>query len=149
MAAYVFTERWVLPHPPDAVAAVLLDLAAYVDWWPQVVAVGRLGDDDAVVLCRSTLPYDLELHLRAAGRDLPTLEVAIDGDLVGTARFTVVATDGSSRLDYRQEVDLGGWFGRVPGVLLRLLDPLLRWNHARMMAGCVAGLRARLVELSD
>lgn len=41
MAAYVFTERWVLPHPPDAVAAVLLDLAAYVDWWPQVVEIGR------------------------------------------------------------------------------------------------------------
>ncbi|WP_447645623.1 hypothetical protein [Nocardioides zeae] len=79
MAAYVFDERWALPHPPAAVAEVLLDLAAYVDWWPQVVAVGRLGDDDALVLCRSTLPYDLELRLHAARRDLPVLEVAIAG----------------------------------------------------------------------
>nr|WP_174268043.1 SRPBCC family protein [Nocardioides zeae] len=138
----------MLPHPPDAVATVLLDLAAYVDWWPQVVAVGRLGDDDALVLCRSTLPYDLELHLRATERALPRLEVAIGGDLVGTARFTLVAVGAGTRVDYRQEVDLGGWFGRVPGPVLRLLDPLLRWNHARMMAGCVAGLRARVVELA-
>lgn len=146
MAAYVFDERWALPHPPAAVAEVLLDLAAYVDWWPQVVAVGRMGDDDALVLCRSTLPYDLELRLHAAQRDLPVLEVAIAGDLAGTARFTVVEDGGGSRLDYRQEVDLGGWFARIPAPLLRLADPLLRWNHARMMAGCVAGLRARLVE---
>lgn len=142
--AYAFRERWELAHPAARVAAVLLDLPAYVDWWPQVRAVGRLGPDDALVLCRSTLPYDLELHLHARRRTVPVLEVDIAGDLRGTARFTLADVSGGCRVDYRQDVDLAGRLARVPGPLLAAADPVLRWNHARMMAGCLGGLRQRL-----
>lgn len=128
--AYVFRERWELPHPAARVAAVLLDLPAYVDWWPQVRAVGRLGPDDALVLCRSTLPYDLELHLHARRRTAPVLEVDIAGDLRGAARFALADVPGGCRVDYRQEVDLAGRLARVPAPLLAVADPVLRWNHA-------------------
>ena len=49
---------------------VLVDLEFYADWWPQVRAVAKIDDDHALVVCRSSLPYDLELELSAVSRDV-------------------------------------------------------------------------------
>ena len=81
MATAALPRRWSLLRHPVRVAVaiilalgalqallrvheVLLDLEHYVDWWPQVRAVASAGPDDALVVCRSLLPYDLELHLQ-------------------------------------------------------------------------------------
>jgi len=137
---YRFAESWTAPAAPAAVRDVLVDLEHYPDWWPQVVAVASLGPDDALVLCRSGLPYTLDLRLHAVRRELPTLEVRVGGVLDGWVRWTLTAEGPHTRIDVAQEVRARGalaWASLVG-------RPLLRWNHARMMAGCRAGLAARL-----
>jgi uncharacterized protein YndB with AHSA1/START domain len=139
-ASYSFAGSWTVPAPPDRVHEVLVDLERFPEWWPQVLAVASLGPDDARVLCRSALPYTLDLLLHARDRDLRRLEVGIDGDLRGWARWTLTETSAGTRLDFGQEVSVAGWLGRISPVL----GPVLRWNHDRMMTGCLEGLRVRL-----
>lgn len=138
MRAYEFTDTWQVAAPVDAVAEVLVDLEQYPRWWPQVRAVAKLGPDTAWVRCRSTLPYTLDLVLDAVSRTPPVVEVALSGDLSGYARFTLTPEAGGTRLEFEQRVSVGG--------LLALASyvgrPVLSWNHARMMAGCRAGLDA-------
>lgn len=137
---YRFHEAWSVPAPPEAIRDVLLDLEDYPRWWPQVVAVASLGPDDARVLCRSVLPYTLDLVLHAVSRDLPTVEVAVDGHLRGWVRWTLAPTPAGTAMLLDQEVS-------VPGLLAPLAAvarPLLRWNHARMMTGGRVGLIRRL-----
>jgi len=136
-ATYTFSGTWDVPAPPAADHAVLVDLEHYPDWWPQVVAVASLGPDDARVLCRSVLPYTLDLVLHAVSRSVSRLEVAVSGDLSGSVRFSLTPVHGGTRLDLAQEVRVGGFLGLASTVL----GPVLRWNHHRMMEGCVAGLR--------
>ena len=78
---FTFDTTWSVAATPDEVRDVLIDLEHYPEWWPQVRAVAKLGDDDAIVLCRASLPYALELRLHAVCRELPTLrvDVATDG----------------------------------------------------------------------
>lgn len=137
---YAFHASWHVAAPPDAVHGTLVDLEHYPDWWPQVRAVASLGPDDAWVVCRSTLPYSLDLLLHAVNRSAELLEVRIAGDLDGWVRFALSAADGGTRLDFTQEVAVRGLLGAASYIG----RPLLRWNHHRMMAGFAAGLRARL-----
>lgn len=140
VAWYSFRESWTLAAAPEAVRDVVVDLESYPEWWPQVVAVASLGPDDARVLCRSVLPYTLDLVLHAVTRDLPVLEVVVSGDLDGVARWRITPETGGSRMEFEQDVRAGGLLRAVSPVL----KPVLRWNHHRMMAGCRAGLDARL-----
>jgi hypothetical protein len=137
---FSFEERWWLPASPDEVRDVLTDLERYPEWWPQVVAVATLGPDDARVLCRSTLPYTLDLVMHAVSDELPVLEVALSGDLRGSVRWRLSPADGGTSLDLRQQVTVHGALAPFAAVL----SPLARWNHRRMMAGGLAGLRDRL-----
>ena len=77
-------------------------------WWPQVRAVAKLGPDTAWVRCRSALPYTLDLVLDAVSRTPPVVEVALSGDLSGYARFTLTAVEGGTRLEFAQQVRVGG-----------------------------------------
>ena len=137
---FAFRDSWEVPAPPEAVHDVLVDLEHYPDWWPEVVAVASLGPDDARVLCRSRLPYTLDLVLHAVNRSPGVLEVAVSGTLRGSVRFDLVPVTGGTRLDFAQEVSVPGWLGAVSYVA----GPVLRWNHDRMMRGCARGLRSRL-----
>lgn len=126
--------------PVAEVHAVLVDLEYFGTWWPQVRAVASLGPDDALVVCRSVLPYDLELHLHAENRDPGLLRVAIDGPIRGFAQWRLTGTEVGTRLDFEQRVR-----AVAPAFVMAsyLLRPLLRWNHERMMRGAEAGLAAR------
>lgn len=139
-AVFEFAERWELPATPAAVRDVLVDLEHFPEWWPQVRAVAKVGEDDAWVRCRSTLPYTLDLRLHAVSRDLPTLEVALSGDLDGWVRWTLLPGGAGTRMEFDQRVTLTGALRLLPAAA----RPLLRWNHHRMMAGCRAGLVDRL-----
>ncbi|QBR92059.1 SRPBCC family protein [Nocardioides euryhalodurans] len=138
---FTFHADWVVDAPPGEVQSVLVDLEHYPDWWPQVLAVAKVDDDHARVLCRSTLPYTLDLLLTAVHREQALLETTLGGDLVGTVRWRLTPAGGGTRLAFEQEVVVGH---RLLAVLAGPLAPLLRWNHHRMMAGCLTGLRARL-----
>jgi hypothetical protein len=143
MRNYTFSSTWTVPASLEAVGAVLVDLEQYPSWWREVRAVASLGDDDALVVCRSWLPYSLELHLTAVRRDLPVLEIAMDGDLVGTARWSLSPDPPGTRMVFDQQV-------RVTSGLLALASyvarPLLVWNHHRMMRSGIAGLTGLLVD---
>ncbi|WP_408896422.1 polyketide cyclase [Nocardioides sp. R1-1] len=137
---YEFAESWVVAAPTGEVAATLVDLEHYRAWWPQVRAVAKLGPDTAWVRCRSTLPYTLDLVLDAVSRTPPVVEVALSGDLQGFARFTLSETEAGTRLDFAQRVTVRG----ALALASYAAGPVLAWNHRRMMAGCRAGLAARL-----
>ncbi len=136
--AFEFADTWQVAAPVTAVAAALVDLERYHQWWPQVRAVAKLGEDTAWVCCRSALPYTLDLVLDAVSRTPPVVEVAISGDLDGYARFTLTEVGDGTRLDFAQRVTVRGWLAAASYVG----RPVLTWNHARMMAGCRAGLGA-------
>jgi len=142
---FSFDEQWWLPAPPEAVRDVLVDLEHYPEWWPQIVAVASLGPDDARVLCRSTLPYTLDLVMHAVSRELPLLEVELAGHLRGWVRWRLAPVDGGTRLDLTQEVTVHGPVAPFAAVL----RPLASWNHRRMMAGGLAGLRRRLAQAAE
>lgn len=139
---YRFRHESHLPAPRGQVHDVLLDLEHYPDWWPQVRAVAKVDDDHAIVVCRSRLPYDLELELSARDRSQERLEVGIDGPIRGQVVWWLHDEGpGGTRLEFEQEVRaearlvvLGSWLAR----------PLLAWNHRQMMLGADQGLRERL-----
>jgi hypothetical protein len=142
--SFAFSDSWVVAAAVDDVAAALVDLESYPRWWPQVRAVAKLGPDTAWVRCRSALPYTLDLVLDAVCRTPPVVEVAIGGDLDGFARFTLTTDGARTRLDFAQEVTVGGLLALASYGGRRLLV----WNHRRMMAGCREGLAVRVAEPS-
>jgi hypothetical protein len=141
MRSWSFRSSFTVPVPRDRVHDVLVDLEGYPSWWRQVRAVARLGADDALVVCRSALPYSLHLHLHAVHRLPDLLETAIDGDLVGAVRWRLADHPSGTQLDFEQDVTVAGRFLTIGSYAAR---PLLRWNHDRMMAGCEEGLRSRV-----
>ncbi len=141
MNSFRFERAWDVAAPSEQVREVLLDLERYSEWWPQVRAVAKIDDDTARVLCRSTLPYPLDLVLHAEQRGPGLLRTRITGDLDGWSAFRVESAAVGTHLVYEQEVVVAH---RWLGVAARVLRPLLRWNHDRMMAGCQAGLARRL-----
>ena len=143
---YSFAGSWTVPFPLQRVHAVLVDLERYPEWWPQVRAVASLGEDDALVVCRSALPYSLDLHLHAERREPTHLEISLSGDLHGCARWYLADLGPETRMDFEQDVEVTGRFLRLASGAGR---PLLTWNHERMMKGCVSGLRTRLASAAS
>ena len=142
LRTYRFSSTFTLEAPRNRVHDVLVDLEFYADWWSQVRAVAKIDDDHALVVCRSTLPYDLELELSAVRRDPDLLEVGIDGPIRGWARYHLDEQGpGSTSLRFEQEVRAEAPMFAVASYVAR---PLLVWNHHRMMVGSEQGLRARL-----
>jgi hypothetical protein len=139
-AAYEFRGTWTVAAPLEAVRETVVDLEHYPEWWPQVRAVAKLGPDDARVLCRSALPYTLDLVLHAVSREGFVLEVEVSGDLDGSVRWVLASVNGGTRMDFEQTVRVSGPLALVSYVA----RPVLRWNHHRMMLGCIAGLRHHL-----
>ena len=144
VAEYRFSHVTEVAAEPERVHALLVDLEHYVDWWPQVRAVVKLGPDDALVVARSRLPYDLELHLHAASRDPELLRVDIDGPIQGYAAWRLIRTHNGTRLEFEQRVHA---VDRSFVLASYLFKPVLRWNHHRMMQGAEDGLAARFGEV--
>ena len=138
-ARFSFRASWLVDAPRAEVHEVLVDLEHYPDWWPQVVAVAKIDDDRARVLCRSTLPYTLDLLLTATSRSPELLAVDVAGDLRGSVRWSLREDGRGTVVEQQQDVVVEGrWLGRAATVL----RPMLAWNHRRMMAGGLAGLRS-------
>lgn len=137
-----FEHRWLLDATRDAAYDVLVDLERYPEWWPQVKAVVKLGEDHGLVLCRSLLPVTLRLELRPTVRDpeAGVLEVSIHGDLRGWSRFTLTPTPGGLDVHYEQEVET-----QRPALdATRLVRRVVTANHTWMMRGCRRGLGSRV-----
>ncbi|MFJ5680397.1 SRPBCC family protein [Streptomyces sp. NPDC093097] len=140
---YRFRGVWQLNAPPTVVYAVLERVESYPQWWPQVCEVVGLDGGGGAARFRSFLPYELVVVARETLRDpgAGVLEVAMDGDLAGWARWTVVPGEGGTRAVFEQDVEvrkpvLRRW--ALPG------RPLFRINHALMMRAGRRGLAAWL-----
>ena len=105
-----------------------------------MLAVAAAGPGRARVLCRSRLPYTLDLLLTEVSGTPPTLLVEMSGDLAGWARFGLAPEAGGTRVAYAQEVAVHGWRALAAGALRRPMEA----NHRAMMRGCREGLAARL-----
>jgi hypothetical protein len=136
---YSFDHRWTVAAPAARVHEVLADLEHYPDWWPQIRAVAKIDDDNARVICRSALPYTIDLLLTAIRREPLELETTLSGDLQGTARWLLQPDGERTQLVYLQDVVVTD---RLLGLLSVALRRPLAWNHDKMMAGCREGLAA-------
>ncbi|GGO84520.1 polyketide cyclase [Nocardioides phosphati] len=141
MRRYEFAADWRLPHAPAVVHGVLEDVEHYPSWWPQVVACLKLGEDEGVVLCRSALPYTLELRIGLLRRTPEVLESRVTGDLDGWVRWRVVPEEDGCRVHFEQEVVVRGRLLSLGSYVAR---PLLNWNHHVMLEGARAGLERHL-----
>jgi hypothetical protein len=143
LSDYRFREHWHLPAGADAVYDVLVDLATYPQWWPQVLSVDGIDDDGARLVCRSMLPYSLRFDALRGREDriAGVLEARLVGDLVGWSRWTVLPHPRGTELQYEQHVT-------TPRRHLRWLSPVARpallLNDAWMMRGGRRGLESRL-----
>ncbi|WP_320777812.1 SRPBCC family protein [Streptomyces sp. CRN 30] len=140
---YRFRSLWPLPAAPATVHQVLERVEDYPRWWPQVREVARIDDTRAGLRIRSVVPYDLTFTGREVRRDAAAgiLELAMTGDLVGWARWTLTADGTGTLVRYDQVVDVTKPLLRrfaVPG------RPLFRANHALMMRAGHRGLAAHL-----
>lgn len=140
---YTFRSEWTLPGRPVELYDVLEDVASYPTWWPQVRAVAAVGEEAALVACRSFLPYTLHVELRPRVRDRAggVLEAALGGDLVGHGRWQLRADpEGRTRVRYDQTVRTST---RLLRAASRVARPALEANHAWMMRGALTGLAGR------
>ncbi|MFX4273103.1 SRPBCC family protein [Propionibacteriaceae bacterium Y1685] len=138
MARHIrFEDQWLINIPYEVLHARLADLARYPDWWPEVRAIARTGEDSALALIRSRLPYTLVVELTAARQRPGVMETSLQGDLTGWARWTLIEQSTGTLLIFEQEVDVHGAVLRVAAALVR---PLLRWNHDQMMRSAVRQL---------
>ncbi|HEX8780687.1 MAG TPA: SRPBCC family protein [Nocardioides sp.] len=139
--AFAFHDSWTVVATPGRVHDVLADLEHYPDWWPQVVAVAKIDDDTARVLCRSSLPFTLDLVLGVVHREPLLLETTIAGDLEGEVRWRLRPEGRGTRVTLDQQVVVARPLLVLASYAAR---PALTWNHARMVAGCRRGLERRL-----
>lgn len=138
-----FRHGWRADGAQPEVYAVLADVASYPLWWPQVLAVARIDERSGWAVCRSLVPFRLNLRLTAEREDpdAGVLRVRLDGDLAGWCEFRLVGAGDATTVEFEQQVT-------VERPLLRraaaVLGPGLRANHAWMMRGCRLGLDRRL-----
>lgn len=142
-ARYRFRSVWHLDAPADHAYEALRDLTSYPQWWPQVRDVRALDHDEAAMLCRSALPYDLRLVVQRRVQDpaAGVLEARLSGDLEGVSRWTIATTGGGCRALFEEDVVTTRPLMNALAVVAR---PLFRLNHAWMMRGGQRGLRCFL-----
>ncbi len=137
---YVFRATWHLDGDADRVYQALSDVPSYPRWWPQVRAARWLDETSGELTCRSTLPYDLMMVAERLIEDPDgrVLRVRLTGDLVGWSQWRI---DADATAHFDQDVVVSKGLVRAAGLLAR---PILKLNHAAMMAGGERGLRAYL-----
>ena len=134
-APFSFHHRWSLPAEPERVVAALADIEHYPRWWPQVRSVDRIDDESGRGRVRSLLPVTMHLVLtrEVEDREGGHLRVALDGDLVGWAQWSVDTARGDgSKVTvavFEQEVRVAARLHRAA----TLTPFVLRANHAWMM----------------
>ncbi|MFD7938653.1 SRPBCC family protein [Streptomyces sp. NPDC059755] len=140
---YRFRSLWALPAPPARVYEALERAEDYPRWWRQVREVNQVDAATGVIRVRSLLPYDLTFTAREVRRDAAAgvLEIAMTGDIDGSARWTVTAAGSGTLARYEQVVQVNKPLLRrfaVPG------RPVFRLNHRLMMRAGRRGLAAYL-----
>lgn len=124
---------------------VLADLGGWSHWWPAAQSSVLIAAGDEAGLGRSSrlriaspLGYSFDVELRAVRIEPGCGAVlAASGDLTGSADVRMRAVGPVTIADILWDVTSNRRS-------LRLLTPLARWAHARVMDAAEAGLRSHL-----
>ncbi|WP_404301450.1 SRPBCC family protein [Alicycliphilus denitrificans] len=145
---YRLTTQWRFAAPLDAVWAAIADAEHWPLWWPGIEVV-TLEPGDAQGLgalrryrCRGALPLRLCFTARVThivAQEL--IEGRACGDLTGLGRCRLSHALGQTRVCFDWRVHTSGL--RL-SQLARLAQPLLRWNHDRLMRAGGLGLERYL-----
>jgi hypothetical protein len=143
---YRFASTWRVDAALDDVFGALRNLREYPAWWPEVRQLWQLDDELVRVRCRSMLPYDLWFTMRRTREDrgAGVLEVSMEGDLEGFARWTITPTEEGSDLRFEEEVVTNK---QSLNRLAWLAKPAFKANHTFMMRHGEAGLKTYLAGL--
>jgi hypothetical protein len=138
-------RTFVFPVGPDDLWTALTSVGRYRSWWPWL----RRFDGTPFVAgarwrCAVRAPlgypvrFDVVLEEVVAGRSAAAV---VSGDIAGSARLDVVATDGGgSRLRLVSTLTSERWLLRA---IARLAPPVARFGHDRLLDMGVRQFRAQ------
>jgi uncharacterized protein YndB with AHSA1/START domain len=138
MAEYHFVSTWQIQAPIERVWEEIYHAERWPSWWKYVIRVDEreAGAADGVgkrlrLLFRTRLPYTLGFDVQVTCVQPPSrLEARAAGELDGTGRWTLTATDGGTLVRY-------DWDVRTTRRWMNLLAPVARpafsWNHDQLM----------------
>ncbi len=141
--------HWQFNAPLHQVWDILIKAEDLPQWWPAVTSVQVLAPGDANgigairrMLWRTALPYTLSFDMRTTSvQPMTLIEAEAYGELDGLGRWTLHDDSGITHVRY-------DWIVKVTKPWMRLLAPLLRpvfaWNHQKVMAWGLAGIRRKL-----
>ncbi len=123
-------RRWQFAVDPATLWVAMSDTAAYRTWWPWLARLdGGAFEAGARWRCavQPPLPYMLRFAIHLDVVEAPhRAEATIDGDITGTARLTVAATDDGSEVRLESQLAPANAFLR--GVA-RFAAPVVRFGH--------------------
>ncbi|QGH69421.1 SRPBCC family protein [Pseudactinotalea sp. HY158] len=152
-----FVSTWVAPAPAEAVWRVLAEVEAWPDWWSGIESVRSSAPSTdaepqaAQVVVRSPLGYRLRFTLELTRSEPPRRSTfGVRGQLRGSGFWAADPADSAAASDATDGAPVTrmriGWCVVSDRRLVRLLAPLARWAHGRIMAAGSAGLARRLRE---
>lgn len=106
---YRFEHVWQVPRPLDEAFAVLRDVDAYAQWWPQIRRCEHLGATQRRCAIRSVLPVTLDVVLteEVVDPEAHLLRVSLAGDLEGFAQWQLTwAGSTTTAATWTQQVTL-------------------------------------------
>jgi hypothetical protein len=152
---YRLLTVWQIAAPRPQVFDAVFDSLQWPAWWPGVVNVEQIapGDADGIgslrrYIWKGRLPYRLSFVACATGIEkYSLLSAKVDGDLVGSGRWTFVHDAGITTIRY-------DWQVRTTRPWMNALAPLAQGvfarNHHAVMRqggeGLARRLEARLVD---
>jgi len=142
--AFQLVSRWKIRGSAHDVYAALVRLEALPRWWPGVESarVDPTRPERVRITLHGLLPIRLRIEVRIA-EARPAREIRFDahGDLVGTGRWTLQASDASTAVTLTWNVQLEHpLLARLPD----FLRPLLRASHHFVMWRGERGLNRQL-----
>lgn len=142
-SCFHFETVWRVNASPDAVWAVLSQVADWPAWWPGLAAADPVGENVAPgsrahIQVRSPIGLSLNFAIEAQTVEPPhRVSFAATGDLRGNGVWTLTAIGPITRID-------SVWCVTTGRALIRVLRPLSGVMHAAVMRAGERGLAGKL-----
>lgn len=144
---YRFGDEWLVAARPDAVLALLTDVAGYGAWWPGVRVLGDISTRSrraAALEVRAPLGYRIRFTIAESVVERGELRAIVGGDLEGWCMWRVSPARGGTRVVFAQQVEARSRF-------LRLASPLLHHRlagqHTALLRAAADGMRRALADV--